>query len=427
MKTSIALIFSTLALVAMSAPTTSYKAVTNIAEGIVVRDVPGWARQPNPPKGMTTNAVREISFDQVKNATNSLSTVSHTGKYNDLSDLPTIPDAYTKDEADAAFATKADEIATRAIVQTWEGFLGGSNVVFSITNYISRSYNLSDAKLRILEMTNGVYREVYNSRVEIVMHLENFKTNDFRVATNSVITAVNAAMSQKADKDWGKYTSTGEDVASVYASNTVWITEPTSVFAGGTEFKRFAVGEGSICVLTTRGAPVYTAGDAGVFKFQDFGGTNYFGFSKTDSYPIGCHTDGISVDNNIVTLTYNVSMQNHPCVWYKEDISSDLAWEQLNLPDGTQCPGASHLVQWEQNPPSETQICYINVGSAPKGFFKTTIEVEGESKFITNMPADLMAGIICTNSAAGRMGVVKPSYNGSTVTWTWSESNATVQ
>jgi hypothetical protein len=235
-----------------------------------------------------------------------------------------------------------------------------------------------------------------------------------------VIGAVNAAIGNKADRDWGKYSSDGQLLESVNISNTVYMTAPNTVFAGGLEYERVAVGEGAVCVLTTRGAPTWTQGDEGTFKFQDDGGTNYFGFAKTDSYTIGADTDNITVQSGIVTLTYNIVMSGRPCVWYKSSLSSGAAWEQLNLPDGSAVSGASHVVTWEQNPPVNTQVCYINVGNTPSGFFRATVEVAGEAKFMTNMPADLAGGIMCTNTAAGAMGVIKPSYNGSTVNWTWS-------
>lgn len=305
--------------------------------------------------------------------------------------------------------------ATRAIVQTWEGFLDGSNVVFSITNYISGSYSLDTAKLRILEMTNGVYREVYNTRDEIVMHITDFKTNDFATATNQVIASVDSKIAGKADKAWGKYTSTGGEAP----SNTVVMTETYTKFAGGTEYYRFAVGEGSIAVLATKGAPAYAVGDEGTFKFQDDGGTNYFGFAKSDSYVLGCNADGISVSSGIVTIRYDVVMPNYPCVWYKASLSSATPWEQLNLPDGTAIAGASHAVSWEQNPPEGQKLCYLNCSGEPQGFFKATIEVAGGAKFMTNMPAEFSAGIVCTNTSSNVNGVIVPTYNGSSVIWTW--------
>ena len=341
---------------------------------------------------------------------------------------PTVPSwakaaskpAYTAAEVGAATPAQvaevsADNAQTRQIVTTWENFLDGSNVVFSITNYLSGTYSLDAAKLRILELREGTYQEVFNSRDEILLHIENFRTNDFRVATNQVIGAVNAAIGNKADRDWGKYTSAGGEAP----ANTVYMTAPNTVFAGGLEYERVAVGEGAVCVLTTRGAPVWTQGDEGTFKFQDDGGTNYFGFAKTDSYTIGANTDGITVQGGMVTMQYNITMSGRPCVWYKSSLSSG-AWEQLNLPDGSPVAGASHAVTWEANPPANSQVCYINVGNQPQGFFRATVEVAGEAKFMTNMPADLSGGIICPNTATGVNGVIKPSFNGSSVIWTWS-------
>ena len=322
------------------------------------------------------------------------------------------------DRKDAATlqTVKDDNAQTRQIVTTWENFLDGSNVVFSVTNYISGTYSLDAAKLRILELRDGEYREVYNSRDEILLHIQDFKDKDFKAATNQVIGAVNSAIENKADRDWGKYTSAGGEAP----ENTVYMTAPNTVFAGGLEYERVAVGEGTICVLTTHGAPVWTQGDEGTFKFQDDGGTNYFGFAKTDSYIIGANTDGISVQNQMVTLTYNITMSGRPCVWYKADLSSNTQWEQLNLPDGSPVSGSSHAVTWEQNPDAGTQVCYINVGNQPQGFFRATIEVAGEAKFMTNMKADLSGGIICPNTDTGVHGVIKPSFNGSSVIWTWS-------
>lgn len=298
-----------------------------------------------------------------------------------------------------AVAMKGDVEDAKAIVATWENFLDGSNVVFSVTNYISGTYNLDTAKLRIMELRDGAYREVYNSRDEVNLHIGNFVSNDLA----RIIAEVDERVNTKAEKAWGRYTSTGNDAP----SNTIYMTENSVVFAGGMEYERVAVGEGAICVLTTKGAPVYTQGDEGTFKFQDAGGTNYFGFAKTDSYTIGANTDGISVQNKLVTLTYDVTMSGVPCVWYCPTLDvHPLYWEQLNTPDGEPIAGASHTVQWDENPPAGKKICYINCPE-PKGFFKASIEVAGDAKFMTNMPADLSGGILCTDG----IHKVKVDYN----------------
>jgi len=319
--------------------------------------------------------------------------VERTAVSNLWNDSEVIVGAEFDDTVLEDFATHEDISDIQGVVEQWESFLDGSNVVFSITNYISGAYTLDTAKLKILELKNGAYQEVYNSRDEILLHIQDFKDDDFANATNQVIGAINSAIVNKADKDWGKYTSAGGEAP----ENTVYMTAPNTVFAGGLEYERVAVGEGTICVLTTHGAPVWTQGDEGTFKFQDDGGTNYFGFAKTDSYTIGADTDGITVQGGMVTMNYNITMSGRPCVWYKADLTSNAPWEQLNLPDGSPISGASLSVTWEQNPPAGTQVCYINVGSHPQGYYRATVEVAGEAKFMTNMPADLEGGIFCTD------------------------------
>lgn len=305
-------------------------------------------------------------------------------------------------------AAKTEEVeAVRTIVQTWEGFLGGSNVIFAVTNYIDGAYDLANGKFKIQELRDGEYHEIYDSRKEILLHIDNFSNSYVRVALDEVVDAVARQLAGKADKGWGKYTSSGGTAP----SNTVYMTAPQTVFAGGMEFERVAVGEGAIAVLSTKGAPVYTQGDEGMFKFQDAGGTNYFGFAKTDSYVIGCNTDGISVENHVVTLTYDVTMSGVPCIWYCPSLDEQTQqWEQLNTPDGQPIAGASHVVQWEQNPQVGREVCYLNCPE-PKGFFRATIEVAGEAKFITNMPADFTGGVLCTDGTT----IIYPHPDG-----TWS-------
>lgn len=294
------------------------------------------------------------------------------------------------------------------IISTWQGYLDGSNVVFSITNYQSGAYIADDAKMRILELKDdGKYSEVYNTRTEILTHLGKFaETNGYE-----------ELIAEKADKAWGKYTSGGTDVESMGMSNTVYMTAPNTVFAGGTEWKRVAVGEGSICVLVDRGAPVYTDGEAGLFRFQDAGGTNYFGFAKTDAYNIGADTDGITVQNGIVTLTYNITSSTKPIIMYTSTLSKPIVWEQLNEADGSAVSGASHLVQWESNPAEGMQVCYINCADQPQGFFRAEVQVAGSTTFITNMPADLQAGIVASNETTKSMSMIKPVVRNGVVYW----------
>lgn len=371
-----------LAILSILIPTISLAAVTKTRLGTlnkydsVVTDVQI--------EGVDTNAVRDIAKEEVDKTTADLE--------NRVSDV------------------EESNRKTTVIVGEYVAFVDGSNVIFSVTNYISGSYRLDAAKFRLLELRGDKYQELYNSRTEILLHVTN-ETSRIKGEIDSSLNAlsddVDVRISNKADKDWGKYTSAGSEAP----SNTTYLTSPNTVFAGGMEYERVSVSLGTICVLKNAGAPVYTQGDEGTFKFQDDGGTNYFGFAKTDSYTIGCNTDDISVANDIVTLTYNVTMSGVPCIWYTPDLINQ-PWVQLNLPDGSAAEGAPVVASWETNPDPGQEVCYINAGNIGKGFFKATIEVAGSAKFMTNMPADFSGGIFCTD---GRT-VVRPVNNNGVIT-----------
>lgn len=321
--------------------------------------------------GVDTNAVRAIAEEE------SLKAVAPLSK--EMEDI------------------KKSNSNTTAIVNEYVAFVDGSNVTFVITNYLSGSYNINAGKFKIRELRDGQYNTVYDSREEIRIHLTNAVntlTANFNQRLLEYANILSASLDLKADKDWGKYTSAG----GLAPSNTTYLTSPHTVFAGGMEYERVSVALGTICILTNHGAPTYTQGDEGTFKFQDDGGTNYFGFAKTDSYTIGCNTDNIEVssDGGLVTLTYNITMSGVPCIWYTTDLVNS-QWVQLNLSDGTQAEGAPVVVSWEQNPEPDTEVCYINTANLPAGFFKATIEVAGSAKFMTNMPADFSGGVLCTD------------------------------
>ena len=322
------------------------------------------------------------------------------------------------DTAIGNIAWDSDVTATRTIVDAWEGYWGGSNVYWEVTNY----YGSADIpKLRLMELVtpqggSPYYREVWND----ITKFDIFKTNLQHLVSlsNSACKAeIVGLLGDKLPLAWGTFTDNG---ATNPVANTTWMTNPQTVFAGGTEYQRVAVGNGTICVLTTKGASVFTAGEEGTFRFQDDGGTNYFGFAKTESYTIGCNTDEIAVNGNLVTLKYEVIMggSDVPIVYYAPSLTAPISWEQLNNPDGSAVSGASHGVTWGTS--GASYLAYINVTGEPSGFFRAETSVPGEVVFETNMRARLDGGIECQNTANQTKGVIRPSYNGSTVTWSWS-------
>ena len=297
------------------------------------------------------------------------------------------------------------------IVNSWEGYWGGTNVIFEVTNYYGNTSG-EFPRLRIKELRADTWHVVWDEATKFDVCASQIV--EVVAASNTALKAEVAA--GFAPKAWGAFTDKGQTNV---VGNSVWMTSPETYFAGGTEYQRVAVGAGVVCVLTENGAAAYSAGEAGTFRFQDEGGTNYFGFVKSDSYTIGCRTDGIAVDGNLVTLRYDVIMggTDVPVVYWRLALDSG-EWVQLNNVDGTACDGAPYTVTWYTS--GGSYYAAINCGANGSGFFKAETSVAGDVVFETNMKVRLGGGIECTNTASHVNGVVRPKFNGTSVTWEWS-------
>ena len=303
-------------------------------------------------------------------------------------------------------------------VNAWEGYWDGTNVIFEVTNYYGNTSG-ELPRLRIKELRDGEWRTVWD------------EAHKFEVCETQIVAIVAASNAEcragcaadlaaglagRAPMAWGTVTDKG---TTNVVGNSVWMTAPETYFAGGTEYQRVAVGSGMICVLTDNGALAKTTGEPGTFRFQDEGGTNYFGFAKTDSYTIGCRTDGITVEGSLVTLRYDVIMGGNdvPILYWRLAIDSG-EWVQLNNSDGTATQGAPYTVTWYTS--GGSYYAAINCGSNASGFFCAETSVAGDVVFETNMKMRVDGGWECPNTATGVMGVIRPTFNGSTVIWNWS-------
>ena len=326
--------------------------------------------------------------------------------------------------SEIAIPTKAEDIgaypaasgnALAATVNAWEGYWDGTNVIFEVTNYYGNTSG-DIPTLRIKEFRSGAWNTVWDEANKFTICETNIMSNVVGFVSAEVNGMYDYCATNYAPLAWGSVTDKGTPNP---VSNTVWMTAPETYFAGGTEYQRVAVGSGAICVLVDNGALAHTAGEPGTFRFQDDGGTNYFGFAKSDSYTIGCRTDGITVEGTLVTLRYDVIMSGNdtPIVYYRQSLESG-SWEQLNYSDGTSVEGASYPVTWYMS--GGSHYAAINCGDRPSGFFRAETAVAGEVKFTTNMKIDATSGIVCPNTATGVNGVIRPTFNGSTVIWNWS-------
>lgn len=226
-------------------------------------------------------------------------------------------------------------------------------------------------------------------------------TGETQIVTNQQ--GIVAALNAKADPDWGKYTSDG----GVAPTNTVFISAPRTIFAGGMDFEQVQlIGGGVVGVFAAKGAAAYTSGNEGSFKIGTILSTNYFGIVNQEYFTIGCNVSALTNTppssanpSQMIQLVYDVTMEGVPCVWYMASLENydERNWEQLNYSDGTPVAGASHVVAWEQDPPPGKQVCYINCRTEDKAFFVSTIEVGGITTFKSTMPADLSGGVLCTD------------------------------
>lgn len=329
-----------------------------------------------------------------------------------------ISDIAPSTAADVGAYPASDGNSLANIVNAWEGYWGGTNVIFEVTNYYGNTSG-EFPRLRIKELREGAWQTVWDEETKFGQSESNILVQvaaSNRVCRETCAADLAAGLADRAPRAWGTMTDKG---STNVVGNSVWMTAPETYFAGGTEYQRVAVGSGAICVLTDNGAGAFTAGEAGTFRFQDEGGTNFFGFAKSDSYTIGCKTDGITVDGTLVTLRYDVIMggTDVPIVYWRLALNSG-EWVQLNNADGTATAGAPYTVTWYTS--GGSYYAAINCGSNASGFFKAETSVAGDVVFETNMKVRLGGGIECENTATGVMGVIRPTYNGSAVSWTWS-------
>ena len=310
--------------------------------------------------------------------------------------------------ANAANARSSSNATTIAV---WETYWGGSNVVFEVTNYNATVAGLVP-RLRIRELQTNGWSTVFD--IADWYDAAGSNTMSIVAASGAVIRA--DCFASSAPRAWGSVTSAGVSNA---APDTVWMTAPSTVFAGGLEFQRVAVGDGAICVLTANGANAYTAGSDGTFRFQDFGGTNYFGFAKGDSYTLGANASAINVSDGLVELRYDVAMVagTVPIIYWRYDLTETNTWTRLNNSDGSAASGAPYAVSWVED--AQGLVATLNCGATPSGFFYAETEEAASAIFETNMRAYLGGGIACTNTATGVVGSVVPEYDGTNVVWRW--------
>ena len=278
----------------------------------------------------------------------------------------------------------------------------GSNVICEVTNYNSR---VNPPTLSLMQLSeSNTYFTVWAET--------NGLARTFNAATNDAAGRVQQSERRAADtyapRAWSRTTSgLGEDAP----TNTTWISTPTTVLAGGLEYKKIVHSSGEIWVLSGNGMVNFDPTTNAYLRISADDGTEIFSIEKTDAVTVGAFADGITVDNagnvTIIEIPVNVVSSEHPKMYYRRELNDAAGWILEDYLD-------SALVWW--NGRSGAWRCCIQMGSdstANSGFFKFEYLKEGSTLIKNGAPMDVSGGIMCTDG----IHKVRPVYSNGTVTW----------
>lgn len=321
-------------------------------------------------------------------------------------------------------------------VLAWEGYWGGSNVCWEVTNYYANTSG-ELPKLRLLELvttnwtetvddeeverSSKVYREVWNDTDKFdimtgrILGEVSVSNAQCKAAIDARIDSVEDAMPSKA---WGRYAAMTGALA---PTNTVYLDADETVICAGLDWQTYAVpGAGNMSFLVSRGTSSEFSGEAGTFRITDAGGTNYFGYASTQSFEDGLRTDGITVNNDgTITLTFNILAANEdPIIEFTPTLDRPITWTRLSVST------SPVSVQFDAVPGPTSRQCVISgLDGLSSGFFRAFVTVTGQNSFVTNMRAELMNDVrITIPVAGGGRCVIKPvaTVSGSTTNITWT-------
>ena len=317
---------------------------------------------------------------------------------------PTVPDwakeaekpSYTPAEIGAAPAAITNEMAEmRTENQLVYRLYQGSNVVAEVTNYNSTVHapelrlmqlNASNEYVTVWAETNGLARTLAGARQY---------TDD---ATGAVVRAV-------APRAWSKVTAgMGVDAP----SNTTWLSTGRTVIAGGLEYEKHVTSGGAIWLLESNGMTADFNPQTNNVAFLDLSnadGTPIFRVEKTDSFLVGVHIDGVTVDGNALVCRVGVVASEHPYVRISTDLKT---WSKEE--DGI--PSSLATVTWSGSAGNWTCRIANNTGGTPF-FANMEYMQEGGTKIVNSAPLDVSNGILCTDGVHK----ARPVYSNGTIVW----------
>lgn len=262
----------------------------------------------------------------------------------------------------AGLATQADVDSIAGNVANLWTYVYGENAWIAISNYLSSSS--AAATMRMYEVREGVTNEVYSTRREIA---------------SAISPAIAAATNALAGRAWSRYQSmTGEaNPAPEYA--TV-ISTPSTLFAGGLEWQKFADARGSAFLLTGRGA--FTAA-AGAFKITDETGKTFWQISTTADVVTNAPAAFVGWTNGIFSATFISPVQ--PTLYVSASLADAFlaAADEPNVSAAWTADGAG---KWR---------CEVAFVDRPPAFFAVAkSEVVGVEAITHEVPTNLAGGLL---------------------------------
>ena len=371
----------------------------------------------------------------------SLATVATSGSYNDLSNKPTIPTVPTA-QINAATTTNAlqdAELESHAsqlsqLSQSLDGkvptsrtingkaltsnislsasevgaatseelaasdrilyaLVEGTNIIDVVTNYES-AINIPERLLVQID-TNGERKVVWRESTRHNATIEQL-TAALDAATNALANATAALLAAKADRAWGKYTSGLGEYA---PADTLWISHPSTVLAGGLDWMKNVTTGGDIFVLTSNGMALEFENNptnAAFFNIASNGET-IFRIEKTDERAVYVNISDVDVVGNYLLVGFQSwAWPTHPLLRVKEDLA-DAEWlKEEDAVDG-EWAGVARFA-WSGDGVNVPFVVTIeNLTGGGKIFAGFSYTAPGETKIINNGVTDLSKGIFHNN------------------------------
>lgn len=170
---------------------------------------------------------------------------------------------------------------------------------------------------------------------------------------------------------WGEYAPDGSPNPD--PDYMLWINRPATVWGAGFQW---AV-SGGHAVLTATGTVAFAAGGSGEMRIGPGDGTNYFGFVQGGSVEVGASASGITVADEVATITYPYDSGAFPALWFSPDLATP-----FETMDG---------VVWVDNEDGTATV--TAPATTERGFWRATTSATYAAEFKSTMPARFSGGV----------------------------------